>query len=148
MKIISQGRNEWKHEVWLSNYTTQCMCLAASLHSTKSCRTENVVGELQVLTAKYHHPSLKYCLQINFSTWKSVPCKSFIFVKSFELKLGICSVFMTEVKLYKKKNNISIYIHTPHFISVQIWHLYFLWMVPWPLGDYCTQPLSAKVIKA
>lgn len=32
---------------------------------------------------------------------------------------------MTEAKLEKKKNNISIYIHTPHFISVQLLALAF-----------------------
>lgn len=46
MKKIWQGRNdwyEWKHDIWLSSYTTQCMLVAASLHSAKSRRTENAV---------------------------------------------------------------------------------------------------------
>lgn len=77
-------------------------------------------------------------------------CKSF-FAKSFEENLGICSVIMTEAKLYKNKqtNNIDIYMYThlPLYLC-SFWLLYFLWMVPWPLGEYCTQPLSAKVMTA
>lgn len=122
-----------------------CVWLLAYIQPKSSeaeCTHLAVCGSCGYSIEKYCHQVLQFCLylifsKIHLSIWK---WSSIFKISTLEIEVGICSV-MTEAKLLKTIWA-STHSHTPHFSSVLLLALVFLWMVPWPLGDYCNNCLQ------